>query len=113
VGPTCPGRSRRNPPPFLPTPEGGGIRAAESGDADYADASYIPQHPSYEWQWSLGDVVNAVLQAGLRLELLNEYDRLFFKACPSMVELSERWYHLPQYAGKLPLLFTLRAKKPE
>jgi SAM-dependent methyltransferase len=83
------------------------------GDADYADATYIPQHPSYEWQWSLGDIVNAILRAGLRLELLNEYDRLFYKAHPSMVESGDRSYQLPRYAGKLPLVFTIRARKPE
>lgn len=81
------------------------------GDADYADASYIPQHPSYEWQWSLGDIVNALLQAGLGLESLHEYERTFDKGFPSMVNVSERWYHLPQYAGKLPLLLTIRARK--
>lgn len=83
----------------------------EVGDADYADASYVPQHPSYEWQWSMGDILNAVLGAGLRLESLHEYDRLFYKAYPSMVETSERGYQLPRYAGKLPLVLTLRARK--
>lgn len=82
------------------------------GDADYADASYVPQHPSYEWQWSVSDIVNAVLAAGLQIDFLHEYDHLFYKAYPGMVEGPPRWYCLPRYAGKLPLLFTLRARKP-
>ncbi len=79
---------------------------------DYADSGYVAQGPSHEWTWSLGDIVNALLNAGLRLELLNEYDRLFFQALPDMVECRDRWYHLPDHAGRLPLLFTLRARRP-
>jgi SAM-dependent methyltransferase len=79
---------------------------------DYADSTYIPKNTSYEWTWSVSDILNAVLKAGLRLEFFNEYDRLFFKRFPGMAELSERWYHFPQYQRALPLLFTLRARKP-
>jgi len=84
----------------------------DDNGSDYADYTYVPQHPSYEWQWAISDVLNALLRAGLRLEFFHEYERLFFKLFPGMVNYSERWYYLPPYAGKLPLLFTLKAKKP-
>jgi len=79
---------------------------------DYADGDYIPQHPSYEWEWSLSDIFNGLLKAGLVIESYNEYERIFFKRFPGMLEGPEGWYTLPQYAGKLPLLFTLKASKP-
>lgn len=79
---------------------------------DYADGSYIPQHPSYEWEWSLSEILNALLKAGLALESFNEYDRIFHKRFPGMLEGPPGWYTLPQYEGKLPLLFTVRARKP-
>lgn len=85
----------------------------DGDDPDYADAAYVPQHPSYEWQWSLSDIFNALLQAGLQIESFQEHERLFFKLFPGMANCSERWFHLPRYAGKLPLLFTLKARKPE
>lgn len=81
-------------------------------DGDYADATYTHETASYEWTWSLSDILNALLKAGLRLEAFNEYDRLFFKWFASMESCVERWYHLPQYAGKLPWIFTLTARKP-
>jgi SAM-dependent methyltransferase len=84
----------------------------DNDDPDYADESYVSQTPSYEWHWSVSDILNALLKAGLRLELLNEYDRLFFRYFTSMESCMERWYHLPQHAGQLPLLFTLRARSP-
>jgi SAM-dependent methyltransferase len=84
----------------------------DDDDPDYADPSYTPQNPSYEWDWSLSDILNALLKAGLQLNFFNEYERLFFKYFPGMESHSEGWYHLPQYDGKLPLLFTLKALKP-
>ncbi len=83
----------------------------EPGGPDYADPSHRLGHPSHEWIWSLSDVVNAILGAGLRIDLLNEYDRLFFQFLPSMTSEDGRWYSLSQYADKVPLLFTLRARK--
>ncbi|QAA75876.1 MAG: hypothetical protein BIP78_0108 [Candidatus Bipolaricaulis sibiricus] len=83
----------------------------EAGGHDYADPTYRLQHPSHEWIWSMSDVVNAVLRAGLRLEFLNEYDRLFFPFLPSMTSADRRWYRLPLYENKIPLLWTLRARK--
>jgi SAM-dependent methyltransferase len=81
-------------------------------DGDYADATYTHQVASYEWTWALSDIINALLKAGLRLETFNEYDRLFFKVFSGMESCMERWYHYPQYAGKLPWIFTLTARKP-
>ncbi|MFH1219238.1 MAG: methyltransferase [Candidatus Eisenbacteria bacterium] len=84
----------------------------EADTPDYADGTYIPRHPAYEWQWSLSDILNALLKAGLHLESFKEYERLFFKRFPEMVSCSERWYCFPRYGGKLPLMFTLKARKP-
>lgn len=83
----------------------------EVGGGDYADPSHTVEHPSYEWTWALSDVVNALIGAGLSIEFLNEYDRLFFRLFPSMLTEDGRWYRLAQYPGMLPLIFTLRAQK--
>jgi SAM-dependent methyltransferase len=85
----------------------------DDGDPDYADGDYVPKNPGYEWDWSVSDIVSALVNAGLRLELLNEYERLFFRIFPSMTTEDGRWFRLPKYADKLPLLLTLRARKPE
>ncbi len=84
----------------------------DEGGPDYADETFFSQHPSYEWEWALSDIINSLLKAGLRLEFFNEYERLFFQLFPGMVESSPGWYGFPQHAGMLPLLFTLKAIKP-
>jgi len=84
----------------------------EAGGPDYADPRHALQHPSHEWAWALSEIVNAMLAAGLVLESLNEHEHCFYKHLPSMTSDDGRTYRLPSCAGKLPLLFSLRATKP-
>lgn len=78
---------------------------------DYSDSSYMPVNKTYEWIWSLSDVVGALLRHGMRIELLNEHDRAFHRALPGMVETSAGWWDLPGYEGMVPFTFSLRARK--
>ncbi|MBN1318161.1 MAG: class I SAM-dependent methyltransferase [Anaerolineales bacterium] len=79
---------------------------------DYADESYTSSSPSYEWDWTVSDILNALIKAGLVIDFLNEYEQLFFKRYPGMAERGDRQYWFPHYAEKLPLIFTLKASKP-
>ncbi len=83
-----------------------------TGDGDYADPGYISKTSSLEWQWSVSDILHALLDAGLQIDLVKEYDRLFFKMFPSMTTEDGRWFRMPEHEDKLPLLLTVRAGKP-
>ncbi len=83
----------------------------DGGYADHAEPDYIKEMPSYEWQWSLSDIVNALIQVGLRIEFLNEYDRLFFNGHPDMIRKENGWWYLPDNKPKVPLMFTLKASR--
>ncbi len=83
----------------------------DGGYGDYSDPDFIGDKPSYEWQWSLGDIVNALISVGLRIEFLNEYDRIFYKAPPDMIRNNDGWWYLPENKPKVPLMFTLKACK--
>ncbi len=85
----------------------------KGGSPDYSDESYIVKNPSYEWQWSLGDVVGSLSAAGLRTEFLHEFDKTFYKALPDMEREQDGWWILPKYARMLPLMFTLKAAKEQ
>ena len=79
--------------------------------SDYSDSSYIPKNKTYEWTWSLSDIVNSLIRHGLRIELLNEHDRLFHRAFPDMTRTEDDWWMLKGLEGKVPLSFSLRARK--
>ena len=78
---------------------------------DYADKSYIVNSSTSEWFWSVSDIINSLINAGLQLEFFNEYNKLFFKGFPWMVEDDEGWWILPDHEDKLPLTFSLKCTK--
>lgn len=67
---------------------------------------------SYEWSHGLGEVVNAVVGAGMSVESLRETDLLPWPRWDAMVRGDNGWWRLPDEAPRLPLLYALRARKP-
>lgn len=66
-----------------------------------------------EWSWGLGDVVNALIGAGLVLDHLNEHPVGFCQVVDELEEGADGHYRLPApMAGWFPLTFTIRATKP-
>ena len=48
------------------------------GLGDYTDPNFMAPSPSYEWDWTLGDVVTALCDAGLRIDFLHEFPQYFY-----------------------------------
>ncbi|MFC1852113.1 class I SAM-dependent methyltransferase [candidate division CSSED10-310 bacterium] len=83
----------------------------EGGTPDYADQSYCATNPTYEWNWSLSDIINSLIKAGLVIEFVHEYDQLFYQGLKDMVQTKSGWWYLPDYEHQLPFTFSLRARK--
>ncbi len=82
----------------------------EAGGGDYSDGNYKSNNPACEWVWTLSDIVNSLIRAGLTIKALNEYDSLYYKAFPSMIPAEEPgWWRYPGI--NLPWTFTLSAIK--
>lgn len=80
---------------------------------DYAGDGYMVKSSSWEWQWAISDVVNALLEAGLVVEFLHEHRYLPWKALPCMVECDDGKWRLPEGSDMLPLMFSIRARAAE
>ncbi len=79
----------------------------------YADREAAVVHDmSYQWSHTLGEILEAVLGAGLRLDFLHEFPVCFYPKLPGMTRGEDGWHRLPGARGRLPLLFSLRATKP-
>jgi SAM-dependent methyltransferase len=78
---------------------------------DYADGNYVPKNKTFEWQWSLSDIVNALIHNGLAIELLNEHDSAFHRQLPGMMLRDDGRWILENYKGMLPLCFSILARK--
>lgn len=79
----------------------------EEGVTDFTNP-----HPSGEFAWGLGDVVTALIDAGLRLEVLREYE--YSNGCARFdgsVLREGRRYYLPDGVPNMPQMFGVRVRK--
>ena len=80
----------------------------------YADLEAETVHnTTYEWNHTLGDVVSAVIEARLVLEFLHEHDYTLFPRWPFLEKSGFDAYRLPEGAPRLPLMYSLQARKPD
>jgi len=81
-------------------------------DGSYAtkDGKMEPKK-EYEWAHSMSDVINSLIQAGLRIEFLNEYPYTVWKQFPFAESEPDGFFHLKNQKAEIPLLFTLKAVK--
>lgn len=45
---------------------------------DYTDPELRVASPSYEWHWTMGEIVTAFCEAGMRIEFLHEFPQYFY-----------------------------------
>lgn len=60
------------------------------------------------WMYTVGDLVNALTEAGLVVEFLHEHDVLFYDN-GGMEQVEKGLYRYPFLQGRLPLSFSLKA----
>ena len=65
----------------------------------------------YVWNHGLGEVVTALIEAGMRITTLVEHDESEWLALPSMVPTSGGRYGLAPGRERIPLMYTLIAEK--
>ncbi len=66
---------------------------------------------TYEWTHGLGDVVSAIIDAGLTIEHLHEFDYLLFPRWPFLVPDPATYsYRMPDDKPSLPLMYSIRAR---
>ncbi len=75
-------------------------------DADVGDQT------EHSWDHGLGEIVTALVEAGLVVERLVEHPFLDWKADFLVDDGNDRWVLPPGSGGELPLMFSLLARKP-
>jgi hypothetical protein len=67
----------------------------------------------YIWNHSLGEVINALIKAGLVIEFLHEFPYAARAKLSFMEKGPDGWWHLPEQYVQIPFLFSLQARKLE
>jgi len=107
--------------PYFERPE----PTAWDNDTTYVDGPKLAHRRNYEWNHGLGEIVTAVVAAGLRVEFVHEHREVPWRALPWMEPVgpgavgadgayqSNRMWRLPEaQRDLLPLMYSLLATKP-
>ncbi|MDZ3833517.1 MAG: methyltransferase domain-containing protein [Sphingopyxis sp.] len=79
----------------------------EAGVQDFANP-----HPSFEFAWGIGDVVSALVRAGLTIDRLVEYPHVNgWRAFETMRDLGEGRFAPPDTMPRLPLMYGIAAHR--
>jgi SAM-dependent methyltransferase len=79
----------------------------------YADRNAdVGTQTEYSWDHGLGEIVTALIDAGLRIEALVEHPFLAWEADFLVAQPDDTWCLPADAAGELPLMFSLLARKP-
>ena len=72
-----------------------------------------PNAVTHEWNHGLGEIVTAVLNAGMELTMLEEHDSAPWEALPGQMEdVGGGEWRLSDRPGRLPHTYTLQARRP-
>ncbi|MFD1063202.1 class I SAM-dependent methyltransferase [Winogradskyella litorisediminis] len=78
-------------------------------EGTYADQSSKMESKEYGWNHGLGDVVNALIEAGLQIEYLNEHDESPYDVFPDLVKSENGMYIMKNQL--FPMIFEIMARK--
>lgn len=89
-----------------------------TGPARYENEhSYVESHEpltsptTYQWEHSLGEIVTALAEAGLKIQFLHEFPFAMYQRISTMQADADGWWRLPDDKIEIPFLFSLMATK--
>jgi SAM-dependent methyltransferase len=78
----------------------------------YANYDADIQSQSVEWDHSLGEIMNSLIDAGLSIEYLHEFPYCAWPMFSFMERREDGYFHMTKYQDMLPMMFSLKATKP-
>lgn len=80
-------------------------------ETTYTDGPPVASPAMNEWNHALGEIVQAVIDAGLTVTALREHQECEWQAFPHLVEGADGKFRLSEGPERLPLMFTLEARR--
>lgn len=77
----------------------------------YADPEADFHFVEYGWQHTLGDILNSLIDAGLRIGYLHEFPYSWEQRLPFQEQDQDGAWRLPESERAIPLMFSLKAMK--
>ena len=80
-------------------------------EPDYCDHTFLIKDELVEYQHPLSEIINSLIEVGLVLEKLQEYDKGYYPVDENWYNVGDYWYP-PGGPTLWPLMFLLKARKP-
>lgn len=77
----------------------------------YADRSAPLRNQSVEWCHPLSDVIQALIDHGLRMEAVKEFDSSPYDSLVNSVKIADKRYQIKGLEGKIPIVYALKASR--
>jgi SAM-dependent methyltransferase len=75
------------------------------------DPQIMIHQATRNWIHSLSSILSALISAGMTITMFREHEILPWQGLPSLIPADERFWKLPQGCPRIPLSFSLRARK--
>ena len=87
-----------------------GARPVEERVALHGSAAGAPSEATLRaWSYGMGEVLTALIAAGLRIEYVHELPMLHYRKFSSLVQDADGWWRWPTPENTMPLLFSVKA----
>ena len=77
----------------------------------YAGEGVVTSPLSYGWNHGIGETLDALIQSGLRIDRVEEYDECEWQGLPMMIMEKDGLWRLPDRRDRLPLMWSVLATK--
>jgi SAM-dependent methyltransferase len=81
------------------------------GDGTYATSARLRHRVSYEWTHPLGDLLSALIRAGLRIERVREFPYSYWHKFPFLRQRADGYWALRSRGAQIPLMYSVRARR--
>ncbi|MEX1125024.1 MAG: class I SAM-dependent methyltransferase [Acidimicrobiia bacterium] len=93
--------------PYFETPD----PFAEVKEETYAGDGVVVSPLNYTWNHGIGEILTALLDAGFRIDAVEEYDFCDWQGLDQMVQGDDGYWRLPDRPERLPLMWSVRATR--
>jgi SAM-dependent methyltransferase len=80
-------------------------------EGTYTDRNADIKGKEYSWNHSISEVLNALINAGLKIEFFNEHMYSPYPCFRNVVEREKGKWHINGMEGKIPMVYSLKARK--
>lgn len=84
---------------------------SEQSSGTYTDREAAIQYSEHSWNHSLGEVINALVKHGLRIDHLNEFPYSYYNCFNNVVQGEDGYWRVRGLGNKIPMMYSIKAAK--